>query len=113
MLTIRREQLRAFEEAAADAYVGRVLPALKATFPDECAVHGARLRALLREGVDRAEARGISTEENVYCWLQIAVTLGVAFDDEPWARVVFEEDLSQEDAVDVLCAIANERLGRT
>jgi hypothetical protein len=95
MLTIRSEQMVAFEHAMhasfeerAAARLGRVFPAASAELGRDGVV------ALVRHGVARARRYGVTAERDVWLYLCVMVVLGREFDVDPdleWATGILAD----------------------
>ena len=100
---IRRDQVRAFENAGAVAFEDRVIARLAQHFPKHHAILGERnLRALIQLGWKAAEVHKFSSERNVTRYIELMCLLGSGFADDPqmpWAaRMLREPTPVSEDA---------------
>jgi hypothetical protein len=100
MLTIRREQMKPFEESARRRFAQRLAEHARAIFPDRCAELGAQgLLALVDEGVARARRYGVHLERDVALFVDLMLALGARFDEDPelaWARKILEDDFTPD-----------------
>jgi hypothetical protein len=88
-LRVYGAQITSFEEAAIQAFVDRMVLHLTRFFPRESAAMGdAALRALIREGIDRAAAHGVVTQRETCKYLTLMVAFGRDFDRAPWAAAI-------------------------
>jgi len=89
MLTIRKQQMAAFERAEIKKFEDRMVIHLKKFFPRQCAALGDfKLRETIRYGIKRAAAYGITAEREVYKYTDLMIVLGRDFDTDqrlPWA----------------------------
>ncbi|HEX8242709.1 MAG TPA: hypothetical protein VF541_04425 [Longimicrobium sp.] len=92
MLIIRDEQLRAMQAGFDDEFVGRILPPLRERHPAEYAALGPeRLRALAHAGLERGGGYGLTSEVNVFRFVELMLLFGADFDTDPalpWAAAV-------------------------
>lgn len=107
MLTIRSEQMTAFNEHALRQFVERVLRDLRKCWPDEVAELGEKeTRAWIAHGIERAGAYDIITQRGMYRYINLMMMLGPDFDDDPdlpWARPILEApELSETRKLDRL-----------
>jgi hypothetical protein len=96
MLTIRNAQMEPFREAAVARFVARLLPRLRAMFPEVLAPVGdERLTEIARAAVDQARAHGVVYERDVARYVAYSIHLGASFDtdpDLPWAGAVLRDE---------------------
>lgn len=95
MLTIRREQMDAFEAAAVRDFERRMLAHVKEHLPKHHAVLGEEiLRRVIRYGIGRAEAHGFTAESDVCLYITLMLMLGSRFDEDPqlpWAEEILQD----------------------
>jgi hypothetical protein len=103
VLIIRREQMRALSQITREALVERLAAHLRKHFPDACAALGPEgLVALISEGLARAEKHGFHSNTDVARWLNLMVTFGRAFDEDPrlpWAAARLASDAPSMNAL--------------
>lgn len=94
MLTIRREQMMAFERDARWRGVLRLAEHLRATCGERVATCGDdQLRAEVEAGEAHARRYGIEAEDDVKVFLECRVELGADFDvREAWAAAVLTDE---------------------
>jgi hypothetical protein len=89
MLTIRKEQMAAFARAETKKFEDRMVIHLNKFFPRQCKALGeAELRETIRYGIKRAAAYRITTERDVYKYIDLMIVFGRDFDTDrrfPWA----------------------------
>ena len=103
MLTIQPEQMEAMKKYMADSFEDRMVDHLKKRFPERSEGQ-PDLRAMIRDGVARAENYGIEYEFDIRRYLECMLLLGRNFDREkgyPWVReILLREDLCGEGKMD-------------
>ena len=94
-MIIRREQMRAFEQAAARGFEERMLARIREFFPKHARLVGeAQLRLLVKLALDKAQSHLLTTERNVALYLDLMCLLGSAFDSDPqmpWAADILAD----------------------
>jgi hypothetical protein len=111
MWQIREEQVDALRSAACGRFVRTCLHQLRAAHRAETAARSdVELRALIVQGVARANSYGIDRECDIISLVGIMVTDGVDFDtraDGEWARaILWDRTLSGPEKTRRLCAAA-------
>jgi hypothetical protein len=95
MLRLRKEHLVAFEALAADLFISRVIAHAKTVWPVECQELGeSALLELVRNGIQRAEAVGLSTELEVVRYVHLSFLLAKDFETNPlaaWTRPILAD----------------------
>lgn len=93
MLRIRREHKDAFHADAVAELAERLAEHLRRFFPELCApLDAGALDARIRDGMRRAEARGMINERDLAMFVDVALTRGEGFESEPWASAILEDD---------------------
>lgn len=92
MFKMRREQKAAFRERVLCDYETRVLAHVDRCFPERRATLGeGGVREVIRLGVDRAAAHGITTEREVCKFIDLMLVFGIDFDQQQaWAKEALE-----------------------
>jgi hypothetical protein len=111
MVTIRRDQMQAFSEAAAKSFEDRMVVHVGEFFPEQVRALGEPgTREAIRLGIGRAARHDIGREVNVCRFIDIMFAMGARFDEDPaypWAgRILVEEGQSENAKVDRLYARA-------
>ncbi len=84
MLTIRREQLALFENAATSHFAATLLPQLRLRYPHRLAtVSDAAGQTLIDSGVRLAASHGFTQRTTAQLVIELMVLLGHAFADDP------------------------------
>lgn len=100
MITIRREQMKAFEKAFEDRFVRHAVSVLSAEMPEECSRMGTpRLRALAEKAVAKSSSYGISEEELILQFLRLQIDHGEDFDIAPehaWASAILRNSAADQ-----------------
>ncbi len=100
MLTIRKDQMAAFSEAAIRSFVDRMIVHLHKFFPQQCEALGAiKTNEAIQYGIQRAATYSIITERDVCKYIDLMFTFDRDFDTAPhlpWAREILN-DQSLED----------------
>ena len=95
MLKVRAEQLKAFEDAAAQRLEDRMAAHLRELAPQHCnAVGEENLRKVVRTGIERAANYGLTFRGPVRFYLDLMIMLGSDFDTDPqypWAAAILED----------------------
>ena len=98
MLILRKEHLTAFEATAASLFAARVIAHAKAVWAGECGELGDPAVAdLVRNGIQRAAALGLSSEHDVVRFVDLSFILAKDFDTHPlagWARPILADPKS-------------------
>jgi hypothetical protein len=119
MLIIRKEQMQVFEEAAVRGFESRMVEHLKKEFPKQSEAMGdAAVREVVRRGREKAATYGFAGERSIRLYLQLMLTLGSGFDEDPqlpWAaEVLRKQDAGDETArIDALYQKVIEDANRT
>jgi hypothetical protein len=89
---MREEQMAAFSEQACDVFVERVVDHIQEFFPAHYEAMGdADTAALVRRGIERAEAYGIREEALVCQYVDLMLLHGPDFDVNPasaWSQKI-------------------------
>src|ERR1035438_2811932 len=92
MLTIRKEQMAVFSEPAINDYVKRTAVHLKERFPEKCEALGEpKVHETVKYGIQRSASYGITTEGDVRRYIDLMLTFGPEFDQDPelpWAASI-------------------------
>lgn len=107
MLRLRTEHLAAFEALAVNRFISRVIAHAKTVWPAECQELGEpALLELVRNGIQRAEAIGLSTEFDVVRYVHLSFLLAKDFETNPlasWTRpILADRTRSPHDKLDRL-----------
>lgn len=90
MITLSNDQMALFTQVAEEGFVERLCAALREQFPQELAAYAASaLRRQVGETLQRARGYGLESEADCSRYLNLAVTCGWAFDEQPdnaWMR---------------------------
>ena len=117
MLTIREKQMAVFAEVETKKFVDRVVVHLNKFFPTQCADAGQeQLRETVQYGIRRAGAYGITSERDVYKYIDLMVVLGRDFDTDkefPWAGEILNSGNTPSQRMWLLVRTADEHLART
>lgn len=82
--TIRDQHLHAFAAAALEDFEARMAAHARRFFPYVCGRLGeGRTREVIRRGLGRAHAHGLSTERELCLYLNLVFTFGPDFDVDP------------------------------
>ena len=117
-MLIREVQMEAMSESFNDDYINRIIPSLKKDCPEQCSVLGDdELRKIARYGLDHSKLYGITTETNVYCYIEMMILFGKNFDVDPdksWASEILNnnEFIDEDEKTDFLCDAASEHLDK-
>ena len=83
MLSIRPEQMAAFEQAALKRFEDEMLAHIKTYFPNHWRIIGeAQLRKVIQYSVSQAEQYGLTTQREVCLYLNLMLLLGSDFDTD-------------------------------
>jgi len=89
MLTIRKEQLRVFDQDRRSRFLALMLAHLRKFFPARCESLGERgLREWIEHGTKRAATYHVVSERDVCKYIDIMLVFGKDFDQDarfPWA----------------------------
>src|SRR3954469_13166811 len=95
-MIIRQEQMARLSRVHRRKFEDCVAEHLNRCFPDKCAVLGeARLRHVIRYGIERAASHGINLERDVCKFIDLMFAFGYGFDkspDLPWVSPILEDD---------------------
>lgn len=98
MLKIRKEQLAVFAEVETKKFVDRMVIHLKKFLPKQCEVlDESQMGEMIRYGIKRAAAYGITTECDVCKYIDVLMVFGRDFDRDPglpWARTILADPAS-------------------
>ena len=87
MFKLRQDHLDAFEAQVVSLFASRVIAHVKAVWPAECGELGDPAVAdMVRYGIQRAGALGLSSEHDVVRFVDLAFILAKDFDTHPLAR---------------------------
>ena len=91
-MTIRAEQMRVLDRAAAAVFSAWAVAHIRRFFPGTCAGLGnAALETIVREGIERAARYGIDSGPGVAKFLDLMFLFGRHFDEDaglPWAAEI-------------------------
>lgn len=109
MLVLRREQMKAFEEAAMKDFCNRIVLDIKTL---ETANVEAKdedsLRCFVEDTVGRAIEYGLTTEKNIFCFVLCALKYGKNFDSEaPFFQSVFSAHKGNEAVLEKYLKLAS------
>jgi hypothetical protein len=92
MFRIRKEQKRAFRQAALQQFEDAAARHVERCFPNEWATFGdLAIRQWIRIGIDGAARYGIVAERDVCKFVDLMVVFGVDFDRQcEWARKILD-----------------------
>jgi len=122
VLTIRQEQMTAFEDAAMAGFEDAMVAHVQEHFPEHYEILGEpAVRKTIRLGIDRGAVHGFITEHDLCLFISLMFFLGSAFDEDPqlpWAAdtlddVALRDPAEQSEtlfdrAVDYIVAVAGE-----
>lgn len=95
MLKLRKEHLDAFEAQVVNLFTARVIAHVKAVWSAECGELGdAAVGELVRSGIKRASALGLSSEYDVARFVDLCFILAKDFDTNPlasWTRPILSD----------------------
>jgi hypothetical protein len=98
MLKLRKEHLAAFEAHVVNLFVSRVAAHVKAVWPGECEELGeATVTELVRTGIQRAAALGLSTEVDLVRYVDLTFILAKDFETNPlaaWTRPILADRMA-------------------
>ena len=120
MLTLRKEQVAAFESVGKKAFEDRMLAHLHRVFPDQSkSLVEAKLRELIQYGTKRAATYGIISERDVGRYIDLMILYSRDFDKDPalpWAQSVLQNQAIRDPSsrIERLYKVAeqNERKGQ-
>ena len=116
MLTIRKQQMAAFERAEVKKFVDRMVIHLNKFFSGKCAALGEpKLRETIRYGIKRAATHGITTERDVYKYVDLMIVFGADFDTDqrlPWAGEILRTRRNPVAKIQALFGSARRHLKR-
>jgi len=94
MLRIRPEQLAALSQADVERFEEWATAHLMKFFPQQCGrMDAQQLRDLIRYGVRRSAAYGVTSKQDVCRYIDLMVALGRDYDKDdrlPWAREILQ-----------------------
>lgn len=107
---LRKDRLRLFED--------RAIQHLRGCFPLETRSHSdGQLRERVRDCIGRANAYGLTTEQQVIAFIDVTYIEGERFDADPggtWANKVSKKPhASAQEKMDVLLSMINCEFSRT
>lgn len=113
VLTIRKEQMDVFNQHMLSRFVRNVLADLKRTFPAKCKEQGDdAVQAAIRDGIQRAQAHGVTIEYDVERFIFLMYFLDPLFDRDPRIRgILSDPGFDGRGRMDKACAFAEETLG--
>ena len=112
MIQIHDAQMDAFTRQAEDNFVQRMKEHILKYFPEQAGALGAEgMERLARLGMQRAKVRGITAEGDVSRYIDIMVVLGENYDQEPWAKGIFDRPLGGSTRMNMVFAEARKRSG--
>jgi hypothetical protein len=95
MLIIRNEQRAAFKADRREQFKRDVLIELEPDFPEDFKVLGeTQVRKVIDLGIERAEAHGLRTQDEIEHYIRLMFVLGSYFDEDlqlPWAGRTLRE----------------------
>mgnify|MGYP000336084517 CR=1 FL=1 len=94
MLTINEAQLEAFQDISIEMFKSRMISFLTEFFFDAIENQSEfELKMFIANSIEKAEAFGIDTEDDVQAFIVYAVQLGINFDTKhSWAAKVLNND---------------------
>lgn len=109
MLTIRKEQMDVFSDEMREDYIKRTLQNLAQLFPDDPAVKDEpAMRALIEDGIRRAEAYSITRLREVSLFVFLVKDLGPDFEKQPenaWVdELLLDPELEEQEKMDLIYA---------
>jgi len=92
MLTIRQEQMEAFEEETQRQFETRMEAYLRGAYPSKLeTTSDQQLLGLIRQGVANSEKYDVVTENDVSRYIAYMVSYGADFDrTQPWAAKILK-----------------------
>lgn len=110
---LRKAQLKAMERALQQDFRQRVHDHLLRIFPDECADLGTKaVDEMISAGIERAQAYGMTTEQQTLCFIDMMFLVDPSFDSDPqhsWAKtILLSPDASGQEKLDALYRKAEE-----
>ena len=94
MVTIRKEQMDAFEKAGLENFEDSMVDHVQKYFPNHYRIAGEPvIRDVVRYGIDQAKQYEFTSERDVCLYLTVMFMLGSNFDSDfmyPWARNILE-----------------------
>lgn len=95
MLTIRKEQAAAFENAGRVDFENRMVIHIRKFFPKHyAALEEEKTRQLIQFSIERAATHGIVNERDVCKFTDLMICFGPAFEQDPehpWAAVILSD----------------------
>lgn len=96
MLTLRREQMEAFEMAALGPFEAYMMAHLRKYFPRLADLLGeSGMRQLVRQGYARARPHAFTTRHEVCLFVDLQIMLGCGFDTDPqlpWTELILGQE---------------------
>lgn len=93
MLVLRRPQIKAISYLARERFVQRMEAHVRQYFPEDTgALEPDALRAVVEQGIERAEKHGFTADRDITRYLNLMFTFGREFDRDPslgWATRLF------------------------
>jgi hypothetical protein len=94
-MIIRSQQVESFEDAATRRFENRTLEHLKQFAPRHVQIMGdSGTRRFMNHAIERASSYGLSTEHDLWLYMDLMILLGSAFDEDPqlpWARTTLDD----------------------
>jgi hypothetical protein len=116
MLTIRKQQMAAFERAESKKFEDRMVIHLKKFFPGQCAALGeSKLPETIRYGIKRAAAYGVTAERDVNRYIDLMIVFGRDFDTDQrfsWAGKILRARKHPAAKIQALYGSARKHLKR-
>jgi hypothetical protein len=100
MLTIRKDQMRAFDAYTRQNFEERLVRHLKAILPQQVRTLAgttpgdAKLRALIVQGIQKSAGYGITTERDTGRFIELMVRIAPDFERQPncqWADAILKD----------------------
>ncbi|MGA2987545.1 MAG: hypothetical protein ABSG32_27460 [Terriglobia bacterium] len=114
MLTLRSAQVEAFDAAAVKDFEELMVPHLKKFFPEFFEAAGEpKVREFIRYGVKRSGSYQITAKRDVSRYIDLMVSLGRDFDQDPdlsWAGEILRTCNSADTKITVLLKNAEKHL---
>lgn len=116
MLKIRAEQMEVFRQYMLRGFEDLMVEHLNRYLPEKSAAVGEEgLRGLIRDGIEKARARGFTIEYDVSRYIALMLLLGPEFEEDerlPWAAEILADERlgGGRKTMDALYERANEYL---
>src|ERR1700732_4117643 len=95
MFEMRPDHVKAFEAAQLNRFEERAAAHARRTLPEETAqMSEEQLQARIRREMHKAQSYGLTTERQIFSFLDAGLMLGEGFDTNykyPWVRQVLED----------------------